>query len=555
MFSVDAQRLNLRRTRQSCRVRVDSPLPATPRFQVPIGLYMKQLLICLMVLFGVLLFACISSAATYYVDQSGGSDTNSGTSPSTPWKNCPGMASYSGSGTLIAGDTVYFDSADTWLVTGTQGIYLTGGVTYIGDSWGSGTRAEIKANANLEAGVVRFRDHATYPTIFKGFNVNGNSKVTTGIDINHRYTSLMNGATKRVENSEVHHTSSRQASGQYKYGIIISNHGGSGGYAENVEVINNIVHDISRDAINLYPGDENASCRIKNITVRGNVVYNTGQDPDYSAGAGIIVKGYVVDAYIENNYVYGTKGAGVFVNGNETNHFGVGPTNIHFRYNIVNASSVHGGIRIYDDGADPKDIKIYGNILLNNTGTGGLSLDGNSGPLNLLVYNNTFYNAVVRFTNHNSTVNTLEFKNNIIYSTGATPLAANSGNIKSSSNNIYNGSSTLVTIGSTNYNSSNLTSFESTALSSNPLFVNTSNLPTGFTGTFGVNSQPNNDGLSLQPSSLAINSGATLAGTYAGSINSVARPQGAPWERGAYESVPSGADTTPPSPPGGVRLQ
>ena len=75
----------------------------------------------------------------------------------------------------------------------------------------------------------------------------------------------------------------------------------------------------------LYPGDDNANCRIKNITVRGCEVYNTGQDPDYGAGAGIIVKGYVQDAFIEYNYVHDTQGALIFVNGNENNHFGVGP--------------------------------------------------------------------------------------------------------------------------------------------------------------------------------------------------------------------------------------
>ena len=119
----------------------------------------------------------------------------------------------------------------------------------------------------------------------------------------------------------------------------------------------------------LYPGDENANCRIKNITVRGCEVYNTGQDPDYGAGAGILVKGYVQDAYIEYNYVHDTQGALVFVNGNENNHYGVGPTNIHVRYNILDGDSAQGAILVYDgqSGDDPKDLKIYGNIIYNGT--------------------------------------------------------------------------------------------------------------------------------------------------------------------------------------------
>jgi hypothetical protein len=58
-----------------------------------------------------------TQAATYYVTP-GGSDSNSGTSPSAPWQNCPGMTAYSGPGSLKAGDVVYFDSGGTWLTTG-----------------------------------------------------------------------------------------------------------------------------------------------------------------------------------------------------------------------------------------------------------------------------------------------------------------------------------------------------------------------------------------------------------------------------------------------------
>ena len=40
------------------------------------------------------------------------------------------------------------------------------------------------------------------------------------------------------------------------------------------------------------------------------------------------MKGYVVDAIVEYNYVHNTKGAMLFVNGNQTNHYGVGPTGL-----------------------------------------------------------------------------------------------------------------------------------------------------------------------------------------------------------------------------------
>jgi hypothetical protein len=483
-----------------------------------------------------------ANAATYYVDHSVGSDANGGASSSSPWKNCPGMAAYSGIGTLRPGDTVYFNRDETWLVSGAQGIYLTGGVKYIGNSWGTGGgKARIVASTDLDAGVVRFRDHLTFQTVFEGFNIDGNGKVTTGVDINHRYCSLMNGATKRVQDCEVHHTWSRQASGQYKYGIIISNHGGTGAYAENVEIIGCVVHDTSRDALCLYPGDEDANCRIKNITVRGCEVYYTGQDPDYGAGGGIIVKGYVRDAVIENNYVHDTKGAIMFVNGNERNHYGVGPTNIHIRYNIFTGNTRHGAIRIYDgpSGKDPKDVKIYGNLIYNSTASGGFYIGSDLGnTLSLQMYNNTFYNAPILVSDNAATVTMFEFKNNIVYYTGGVPLTDAKGQITSHSNNIfYRGNGTLVLSNGVNYSSSNLTtSYEPTGSSSSPMFKNTANLPTGFSGVYGVNMAPKDDGLSLQPGGPGIKKGIALSSSFAGSINSVDRPAGGEWDIGAYES-------------------
>jgi hypothetical protein len=518
---------------------------------------MSRLVTSLAVVF---LASCLNAqAATYYVDQTAGNDSNAGTSQSAPWKNSPGMSAYSGSKQLAPGDIVYFDRGDTWLVTGTQGLYLVGGVTYIGDTWGTGTRATIKASTDLDAGVVRFRDHATFETVLQGFNVDANGKVTTGIDMNSAfYLAPLAGATKRVQNCEVHNIWSRVALGQYKYGIHISDHGGNNGYVENVEILDTVVHDTSRDAINLYPGDESAACRIKNITVRHSEAYNTGQDPDYCCGAGIIVKGNVTDAFIEYNYVHDTKGAALFVNANETNHFaGVGQTNIHFRYNVVTNSTSNGAILIYDgpSGGDPKDIKVYGNIIYNSTANGGLVVhNGLKNTLSLLVYNNTFYNAPVVVENSNVVVNTFEFKNNILFYNNGTPLSDAGRRITAHSNNMfYRSSGTLVSSGGTNYTAGNLTTYEASGSALNPTFKNVANLPTGFSGTFGVNLAPNADGLSLQAGSFGLDHGIALAGTYAGAINSVMRPAGAAWDLGGYEA--GSQQGVPPTAPTGLKIR
>lgn len=467
-----------------------------------------------------------ASAATYYVDQTAGNDGNPGTQASS-WKNCPGMASYAGSSaTLAPGDTVYFDRGDTWLVSGTQGLYLAGGVTYIGDAWGNGTRATIRSSGNNDAGVVRFRDHATLPTVFQGFDVDANHTVSSGIDINHRYSSPMTGAVKRVRNVVVHNVSSNQNSGQYKYGIIASSFNGD--RTSNVEILNSVVHDVSRDGICLYPGDNSSSNLLSSVTVRENEVYNTGQDANYCCGAGLLVKGHVMNATLEYNYAHNNKGAAVFVNSNETNHFGVGIANLQIRYNVLTNSTNNGAIRIYDGsgGNDPKDIKIYGNLVFNSTSLAGLYFGSDQvGTENIRVYNNTFYNAPVVVANSSATYATFEFRNNIVYFPGGTPLTG-SGHFTSASNN----------------------------LTTSPGFKNPAGLPNGFAGSFGVDLRPNNDGLSLAANSAGIDAGMALQSSYAGSINSVPRPQTAAWDLGAYE-FGNAQTLTPPAAPQNVTVR
>jgi hypothetical protein len=101
--------------------------------------------------------------------------------------------------------------------------------------------------------VVKMADHPTVPTRFIGFEVDANHQVTTGVDINWAHWTLMNGATKTVQDCEIHDTWSRTSLGQYEYGIIVSNWGGPNGLCANVVLQNCVVHDTARDAICLYP--------------------------------------------------------------------------------------------------------------------------------------------------------------------------------------------------------------------------------------------------------------------------------------------------------------
>lgn len=480
-------------------------------------------------------FAAASSipaqAATYYVSPSG-SDSNGGTSPSAPWKNCPGMTAYSGSGSLKAGDVVYFDSGGAWLTTGAWGLSIVGGVSYIGDTWPStGSRATIRLNAQPTSpyGVVDWRqDDATTPTTVQGFDLDANHYYSDGVSVNHAHYSVpLLGALKTINNVVVHNVASTTSLGQYAYGIIISDHGGASGQVSSVLVENSIVHDISRDGLVMYPGDENQQCTILNVTFRNNVVYNVGQDNTYGSGSAIAVKGQVSNGIVEYNYVYGPGapdkyGAGIFLDSNETNP-GTGMSNIHIRYNIVNWNLVSGGIRLYSN-TDPssKDVRIYGNVVYNSTANGGFVINGDLKGTNnsIRLYNNTFYNAPITVTPSQAIYSLFDVRNNIVYYPGGAAISG-SGFFTTNSNN----------------------------LTVNPLFKSTANLPTGFTGTYGTNLAPNADGLSLASGSPAIGAGVALGSPYNGSINSVIRPATGPWDIGAYAT----STATLPAPPTGLQ--
>ena len=75
-------------------------------------------------------------------------------------------------------------------------------------------------------------------------------------------------------------------------------------------------------------------------------------------------------------------------------------------------------------------------------------------------------------------------------------------------------------------------------MTDDPLLENPSDLPTGFTGAFGIDIKPNSDGLNITADSPARDGGAALDLAYNSSINSVTRPQLAGWDIGAYEFAP-----------------
>lgn len=452
-------------------------------------------------------FASSSWAATYYVSNQG-SDSNSG-SQSSPWAHCPGMTGWGGSATLHAGDTVYFNSAGTWSGSGSQLLSVTGGVAYIGDEWGTGTRATLQSTGNVSNGVVYFgTDDATYETVLKGFVVNLNNHSGDVISLNRPSTHTMTGATKIVENCIVEN--GYTATGE-NHGIAIK----APKYdISNVEVINNIVHDIPGDGIMAYSHYASTVGKISNVTVRGNTVYKTGEASG-NQGCGIYVKDQIDTEVVEFNTVYSVPGDGIRVMADPGS---INPMNITLRYNLIYNTQKRGiGCEQRGGASQPSVVDIYGNIIYGCSSYGIYFTSQLNGIITARIYNNTVYNngsSSIQVDNSTANFQVLDIKNNILDS-GGSAISAPSGWVTAQSNNI----------------------------SSNPGFKNTSNLPTGFTGTYGNDMEPNNDGLSIVSGS-AIDGGIDLGSSFAGAINisgtsmDVTRSsEGTGWDIGAYEKI------------------
>ncbi len=87
---------------------------------------------------GLLLVALqVPAATTYYIDYTNGSDSNNGTSTSTPWKRCPYMVGFAGNYSHSGGDKFIFKGGTVWPYTTMPIKMEVGGTASAYDYYGS----------------------------------------------------------------------------------------------------------------------------------------------------------------------------------------------------------------------------------------------------------------------------------------------------------------------------------------------------------------------------------------------------------------------------------
>ena len=157
--------------------------------------------------------------------------------------------------------------------------------------------------------------------------------------------------------------------------------------------------------------------------------------------------------------------------------------------------------------------------------------------------NNTLYGAISVFPYSGSTeYPAVDVRNNLIVCDTRAAFSDSRG-ISTYSNNLLfrlNGPTTTHVIhDGTSYNRAAVLTWDATAQNTDPLFT-AGTLPTGFTGTYGVDMVPNTDYFAT-PSGDALDNGVTLPAPFTGCINGaglavpITRPQGIGFDIGAYE--------------------
>ncbi|MBU3199931.1 RICIN domain-containing protein [Clostridium estertheticum] len=384
---------------------------------------MKKILAAISIFFIVLITVTnipvtVSAAGSgYYVDSISGSDSNNGTSTTTPWKTLTKINAI----TFQPGDKILFKAGGSW--TGMLSPLGSGSSTsqITIDMYGTGVKPLIAGNGATAGIQLNGQEYWTIQNM-QVTNTAASRAIRQGIYIYGKATGITHNIF--LYNNEVYNVTGENRRGlsaplniYWNSGIYVSMPGRStsANHYDNVDIEGNYVHDVltSGIRINQFTDFVEGDVYHTNIHVKNNTISKTGSD-------GIIVANST-SPLVENNLVYdaGSNGtsadtniiAGVWCCGvtNPTFQFnevartaafqsdgtafdtdwGTGGTAI-FQYNY---SHGNGGGFWLDCAGINKDPSFVKTILRYNISVDDLGYITRNGQTNTEIYNNVFYKS------------------------------------------------------------------------------------------------------------------------------------------------------------------
>jgi len=431
---------------------------------------------------------------TFYSDFTAGNDSNAGTSGS-PWKYAPGMPPWTGTATMIDGDTIYFDRNDTWTGTTSYWMYQPPpGVTSIGDVWdpesGGANKAEFKVacdnyswqyGPNSGRAVINIR----YDNVsVQGFELDGDNYRAQGMLVgNWGEEAVDNFEITRMEIHDMGHVGTTEMN--LVGGIVIGARNEKA--TTNGAITWNKIENVANGGITFYPvhpvGEINP---VDTVLIRGNEIINSAES-DESIQATIFLNNDNRNITIEFNKLHGNQSSGVWFTANDAHpqNSAIGTV---VRWNHIYDNMGNG---INFNGYCNKEVEIYGNIIENNDKSGIVFASDLYDEVDVEIYNNTFdrngmnasaaFQQEIHVQNSNVTYTNFKFSNNIFYArSGGYRIfraeTAEGAFLTAHLNNHWydldGTSDTIVGYNGLSYTSVNITSFEATATTGDPLFTN-----------------------------------------------------------------------------------
>lgn len=403
----------------------------------------------------------MAAPTTYYLDATGGNDSNTGTSPSSAWRSLQKVNAT----TFQPGDAILLRAGAVW----NGQLWPKGSGTSAArirlDRYGDGAKPMVNGGGNIQ-GTVYLRDQPYWE--IRNLEVTNNKGTTArdmyvGIKAHNTTGGPLNGIT--IAGNTIHDIRGLQSGFYGQNGGIAVVADPNNSYWNGVRVENNTIYAVDRIGIFVGPaiqingaafwqslphtndvviqnntvddsgGDGILNFITSNVTVQHNVVSNSGgrvhnRDSDHTgyvntASAGIW-SAVSTNTLIQFNEVYND--ISVFDGQGYDIDLGSRSTYVQYNYSHNNVGGFILICEIADQGVDINDARVRFNISQNDkSGVITLCGDYSKGPDRIDINNNTIYLGpassanVMRRYNGDTAFGEAFIYNNIVYTLGANP--------------------------------------------------------------------------------------------------------------------------------------